>query len=60
MVTKGDVLWGDGWVGGWDGNAAKLGCDDGCTTINKIKLSFLKKTFKEEILMRRKRSFTIQ
>ena len=22
----------------WDGNAIKFGCDDGCTTINVIKL----------------------
>ena len=36
-----------GWVGGrdglgvWDGNV-KLGCDDGCTTINIIKFIELK------------------
>ena len=35
MVTKGDRLGGDG-LGVWDGNI-KLGCDDGCTTINIIK-----------------------
>ena len=30
-----------GWenaLGVWDGNAIKLGCNDGCTTINIIKL----------------------
>ena len=26
-----------GWPGVWDGNAVKLGCDDGCTTISVIK-----------------------
>ena len=24
-------------LGVWDGNVLKLGCDDGCTTINIIK-----------------------
>ena len=28
--------WGDG-LGGWDGSAMKLGCNDHCTTINVIK-----------------------
>ena len=27
----------------WDGNVVKLGCDDGCTTINLIKFIELKK-----------------
>ena len=38
MVTKGNILAGgkDG-LGVWDGNVLKLGCDDGCTTINIIK-----------------------
>ena len=40
MVTKGDSL---GEPGVWDGNVVKLGCDDGCTTINKIHWIFLKK-----------------
>ena len=29
--------WGDG-LEVWDGNVVQLGCDDGCTTINIIKL----------------------
>ena len=28
---------GEGKLGVWDGNVVKLGCDDGCTTINIIK-----------------------
>ena len=36
----GDVL------GGWDRNAIKLGCDYHCTTINVIKKSIKKKTYK--------------
>ena len=32
---------GDG-LGVWDGNAVKLGCDDGCTTINIIKFTEFK------------------
>ena len=38
MVTKGDRLSGgrDG-LGVWDGTLVKLGCDDGCTTINIIR-----------------------
>ena len=38
MVTKGDRLGQerDGH-GVWDGNVLKLGCDDGCTTVNVIK-----------------------
>ena len=36
MVTKGDRLGGGmGWR--FDGNILKLGCNDGCTTINIIK-----------------------
>ena len=37
-------------MGVWDGNVLKFGCDDGCTTVNIIKFSELKKThiyFKE-------------
>ena len=30
-------------LGVWDGNVVKLGCDDGCTTINIIKFLELKK-----------------
>ena len=30
---------GVGRLGVWDGNAAKLGCDDGSTTINIIKFT---------------------
>ena len=26
-----------GCLGVWDGNVLKLGCDDSCTTINRIK-----------------------
>ena len=29
-------------LGVWDGNVVKLGCDDGCTTINIIKFIELK------------------
>ena len=31
----------------WDGNVLKLGCDDGCTTINIIKLTEFKKKLKK-------------
>ena len=43
MVTRGDRLRGgrDG-LGVWDGNLLKLGCDDGCTTINIIQFIELK------------------
>ena len=34
---------GRGRLGVWDGNVLKLGCDDGCTTINIIKFIALKK-----------------
>ena len=37
MITKGDRLRGRDRLGVWDGNAIKLGCDNYCTTINKIK-----------------------
>ena len=30
-------------LGVWEGNAVKLGCDDGCTTVNIIKFTALKK-----------------
>ena len=44
-VTKGD-MWGRrrGGLGVWDGNVLKLGCDDGCRTINIIK--FIELVFK--------------
>ena len=29
---------GKGGLGVWDGNVLKLGCDDGCITINIIKI----------------------
>ena len=32
-----------GGLGVWDGNPVKLGCDDGCTTINVIKFTEQKK-----------------
>ena len=38
MVTKGDRLRGRDGLGVWDGNGLKLGCDDGCTAINILKL----------------------
>ena len=38
--------WGDG-LGVWDGNV-KLRCDDGCTTINIIKLMEKKKKEKQK------------
>ena len=33
-------------LGVWDGNAVKLGCDDGCTSINIIKFIELKNNLK--------------
>ena len=33
----------EGWTGVWDGNVLKLGCDDGCATINIIKFIEFKK-----------------
>ena len=46
MVTKGDRLVGKDGLGVWDGNV-KLGCNDGCTTINIIKfIEFKKKSIK--------------
>ena len=35
-----------GWIGAWDGNVLKLGCDDGYTTINIIKFTELLKNKK--------------
>ena len=35
-------MWGRDRLAVWDGNVLKLGCDDGCTTINIIKLNELK------------------
>ena len=44
MVTKGDtVVVGRDGLGVWDGNVVKLGCDDGCTTVNIIKFTELRK-----------------
>ena len=37
MVTKGDRLWGEDGLKFENGYIVKLGCDDGCTTINIIK-----------------------
>ena len=37
-------MWGErGGLGVWDGNVAKLGCVDGCTTINIIRFTELLK-----------------
>ena len=43
VVTKGDRLRERDGLGVWDGNIVKLGCNDGCTTINIIKFTELKK-----------------
>ena len=43
MLTKSDSWGWEGWTGVWDGNVLKLGCDDGCTTINIIKFIEFKK-----------------
>ena len=44
MVTKGDRLcWGGSDINVWDANVLKLGCDDGCSSINIIKFVELKK-----------------
>ena len=40
---RGQVSRGKDRLGVWDGNAVKLGCDDRCTTIHKIKFIELKK-----------------
>lgn len=45
MVSKGDRLW--GWPGVWDGNAIKLGYDDGCRITNVLKLRVWGKKEKE-------------
>ena len=37
-------------LGVWDGNGVKLGCDDGCTTINITKFTKLKKTERNFLL----------
>jgi len=37
MVTKGNRLGGRDGLGVWVGNVVKLGCDNGCTTVNIIK-----------------------
>ena len=42
-VTKGDSVGRRDGLGVWDGNVVKLGCDDGCTTINIIQFIELKK-----------------
>ena len=36
-------------LGVWDGNVLKSGCDDGCTTINIIKLKNNKLKFKSSV-----------
>ena len=47
MVTKGDRLGGRIYWRFGDGNVLKLGCDDGCTTVNIIKFTeFFKKSKK--------------
>ena len=38
MVSKGDLLEGEGWAGGL-GWTCKIGCYHGCTTINIIKFT---------------------
>ena len=43
QFTKGACGRACGWAGVWDENAIKLSCDDGCTTINIIKFTELKK-----------------
>ena len=43
MVTEGYRFGGRDGLEVWDGNVVKLGCDDGCTTINTIKFIELKK-----------------
>ena len=45
IVTKGDRLRGERWAGVWDRNVLKLGCDDGCITINIIKFTEFKKCY---------------
>ena len=48
-VTKGDRFGGRDGLGAWDGNVLKLGCDDGCATINIIKfIEKKRKTFIRE------------
>ena len=42
LLIKIKVLGGRGGLGVWHGNA-KLGCDDGCTTINITKFTEFKK-----------------
>ena len=39
MVTEGYRFGGRDGLEVWDGNVVKLGCDDGCTTINIIKFT---------------------
>ena len=43
MVTTGTGCGGDMDWGVWDENVLKLGCDNGCTTVNVIKFTELKK-----------------
>ena len=43
MVIKRNRLWGRDGLRVWDGNIVKLGCDNGCRTINTIKFIGLKK-----------------
>ena len=42
-LPKGTGCWGRDGLGVWDGNIVKLGCNDGCTTINIIKFIELTK-----------------
>ena len=51
MISKGDRLGGRDGPGIWDGSAVKLGCDDGCTTINVVKcIEFKNKILSSETL----------
>ena len=42
LLLKTSNCWRDG-LEVWDRKVVKLGCDDGCTTINRIKFTELKK-----------------
>ena len=46
---------GEDGLGAWDRNVVKLGCDDGCTTINIIKFTELKKKKKKSGILRKKK-----
>ena len=47
-------------VGVWDGNAMKLGCDDGCITINIIKFTEFKKRYLHISLWALKETFSFE